>query len=171
MGRTGKLFAYEHYEITPDIMTLAKSLAGGLPIGALLARDEIAKSFIPGTHASTFGGNPLVTAAGIAAFTALKDPVLLENCRTVGAYFMSALNQLKKKHSVIREVRGKGLIIGMELTIPGAEIVNKCLEQGVLINCVQNNVLRFLPPLIVTKDEVDQVVALLDKVLKLSQSL
>ena len=171
LGRTGKLFAYEHYGITPDIMTLAKSLAGGLPIGALLARDEIAKSFIPGTHASTFGGNPLVTAAGIAAFTALKDPALLENCRAVGAYFMSELNQLKKKHSVIREVRGKGLIIGMELTIPGAEIVNKCLEQGVLINCVQNNVLRFLPALIVTKEEVDHVVALLDEVLKLSQSL
>jgi acetylornithine/N-succinyldiaminopimelate aminotransferase len=165
LGRTGKLFAYEHYGITPDIMTLAKSLAGGLPIGALLARDEIAKSFIPGTHASTFGGNPLVTAAGIAAFTALKDPALLENCRTVGVYFMGELNQLKKKHSVIREVRGKGLIIGMELTIPGAEIVNKCLEQGVLINCVQNNVLRFLPALIVSKEEVDQVVALLDEVL------
>ena len=165
LGRTGKLFAYEHYGITPDIMTLAKSLAGGLPIGALLARDEIARSFIPGTHASTFGGNPLVTAAGIAAFTALKDPALLENCRTVGAYFMGELNQLKKNHSVIREVRGKGLIIGMELMIPGGDIVNKCLERGVLINCVQDTVLRFLPPLIVTKKEVDHVVALLDEVL------
>jgi len=165
LGRTGKLFAYEHYGITPDIMTLAKALAGGLPIGALLARDEIAKSFIPGTHASTFGGNPLVTAAGIAAFTALKDPALLGNCSSMGAYFMDELNQLKKKHPVIREVRGKGLIIAMELTMPGAEIVNKCLQKGVLINCVQNNVLRFLPPLIVTKEEVDHVVALLDEVL------
>jgi acetylornithine aminotransferase apoenzyme (EC 2.6.1.11) len=165
LGRTGKLFAYEHYGITPDIMTLAKALAGGLPIGALLARDEIAKSFIPGTHASTFGGNPLVTAAGIAAFTALKDPVLLGNCSSMGAYFMDELNQLKKKHPVIREVRGKGLIIAMELTMPGAEVVNKCLQKGVLINCVQNNVLRFLPPLIVTKEEVDHVVALLDEVL------
>jgi len=165
LGRTGKLFAYEHYGITPDIMTLAKALAGGLPIGALLARDEIAKSFIPGTHASTFGGNPLVTAAGIAAFTALKDPVLLGNCSSMGAYFMDELNQLKKKHPVIREVRGKGLIIAMELTMPGAELVNKCLQKGELINCVQNNVLRFLPPLIVTKEEVDHVVALLDEVL------
>jgi acetylornithine/N-succinyldiaminopimelate aminotransferase len=165
LGRTGKLFAYEHYGITPDIMTLAKALAGGLPIGALLARDEIAKSFIPGTHASTFGGNPLVTAAGIAAFTALKDPVLLGNCSSMGAYFMDELNQLKKKHPVIREVRGKGLIIAMELTMPGAEVVNKCLQKGVLINCVQNNVLRFLPALIVTKEEVDHVVALLDEVL------
>ena len=165
LGRTGKLFAYEHYGVTPDIMTLAKALAGGLPIGALLARDEIAKCFIPGTHASTFGGNPLVTAAGTAAFTALKDPALLGNCSVVGAYFMSALNRLKKKYSVIREVRGKGLIIGMELTIPGAEIVNKFLEKGVLINCVQNNVIRFLPPLIVTKKEVDHVVRLLDEVL------
>jgi predicted acetylornithine/succinylornithine family transaminase len=165
LGRTGKLFAYEHYGITPDIMTLAKALAGGLPIGALLARDEIAKSFIPGTHASTFGGNPLVTAAGIAAFIALKDPVLLGNCSSMGAYFMDELNRLKKKHPVIREVRGKGLIIAMELTMPGTEFVNKCLQKGVLINCVQNNVLRFLPPLIVTKEEVDHMVALLDEVL------
>jgi len=165
LGRTGKLFAYEHYGITPDIMTLAKALAGGLPIGALLARDEVAKSFIPGTHASTFGGNPLVTAAGIAAFTALKDPVLLEKCSSMGAYFMDELNRLKKKHPVIREVRGKGLIIAMELTMPGAEVVNKCLQKGVLINCVQDNVIRFLPPLIVTKEEVDHVVALLDEVL------
>jgi predicted acetylornithine/succinylornithine family transaminase len=165
LGRTGKLFAHEHYGITPDIMTLAKALAGGLPIGALLARDETAKSLVPGTHASTFGGNPLVTAAGVAAFTALKDPALLENCRFVGAYFMNELNKLKKKHSVIREVRGKGLIIGMVLTIPGTEIVSKCLEQGVLINCVQNNVLRFIPPLIVTREEVDQALKILDEAL------
>jgi len=165
LGRTGKLFAYEHYEITPDIMTLAKSLAGGLPIGALLAREEIAKSFTPGTHASTFGGNPLVTAAAIAAFTTLNDPKLLENCRKMGDYFQEKLNRLKEKFPmIIREVRGKGLIIGMELTIPGADIVNRCLGKGVLINCVQNNVLRFLPPLIVTQTEIDQVVKILEEI-------
>lgn len=165
LGRTGKLFAYEHYEITPDIMTLAKSLAGGLPIGALLAREEIAKSFTPGTHASTFGGNPLVTAAAIAAFTTLNDPKLLENCRKMGDYFQGKLNRLKEKFPmIIREVRGKGLIIGMELTIPGADIVNRCLGKGVLINCVQNNVLRFLPPLIVTQTEIDQVVKILEEI-------
>lgn len=165
MGRTGKLFAYEHYGITPDIMTLAKALAGGLPIGAILARNEVAQSFTAGTHASTFGGNPLITAAGIASLTSLNDPALLEHCRSMGAYFMDKLNQLKGKYSFIREVRGKGLLIGVELDRPGAEIVNKCLEKGVLINCVQDKVLRFLPPLIVTKEEVDRVIATLDEVL------
>lgn len=165
MGRTGKLFAYEHYGITPDIMTLAKALAGGLPIGAILARNEVAQSFTAGTHASTFGGNPLITAAGIASLTSLNDPALLEHCRSMGAYFMDKLNQLKGKYSFIREVRGKGLLIGVELDRPGAEIVNKCLEKRVLINCVQDKVLRFLPPLIVTKEEVDRVIATLDEVL------
>ncbi len=165
LGRTGKLFAYEHYGITPDIMTLAKSLAGGLPIGALLAREEVARSFTPGTHASTFGGNPVVTAAAIAAFTALKDPELLENCRKMGDYFLTELNRLKTKYSFIREVRGKGLILGMELAFPAADIVNKCIAKGVLINCVQDNVLRFLPPLIVTQAEIDKVVKILDEVL------
>ncbi|MBW1679193.1 MAG: acetylornithine transaminase [Deltaproteobacteria bacterium] len=166
MGRTGKLFAYEHYGIVPDIMTLAKALAGGLPIGALLARKEVARSFSPGTHASTFGGNPLVTAAGIASLTTLNDPTLLEHCRSMGSYFMDQLKGLKKKYPSIREVRGKGLLIGMELDRSGADIVNECLKKGVLINCIQEKVLRFLPPLIVTKEEVDRVVATLDEVIQ-----
>ena len=164
MGRTGRLFAYEHYGIVPDIMTLAKALAGGLPIGAILARKEVAKSFSPGTHASTFGGNPLVTAAGIASLTTLNDPTLLEHCRSTGSYFMDQLKGLKKKYPSIREVRGKGLLIGMELDRSGADIVNECLKKGVLINCVQEKVLRFIPPLIVTKEEVDRVVSTLDEI-------
>ena len=163
MGRTGKLFAYEHYGITPDIMTLAKALAGGLPVGALLARDEIAKSFTPGTHASTFGGNPLVTAAGIASLTTINDPEFLDHCRSMGEYFVEQLRRLQEKHPSIRDIRGKGLLIGMELDQDGAAFVTRCLEKGVLINCVQENVLRFLPPLTVTEAEIDRIVATLDE--------
>lgn len=165
MGRTGKLFAYEHYGVTPDIMTLAKGLAGGLPAGAVVARDEVAKSFGPGTHASTFGGNPLVTAAGIAAVTAINDPAMLSNCQTMGAVLEELLWQLKEKHPVIQTVRGKGLLIGAELSMPGADIVKQCMDRGVLINCVQDKVLRFIPPLIVTRQEIDVVIATLDAVL------
>jgi len=163
MGRTGKLFAYEHYGITPDIMTLAKALAGGLPVGALLARDEIAKSFTPGTHASTFGGNPLVTAAGIASLTTINDPEFLDHCRFMGEYFVEQLRRLQEKYPLIRDIRGKGLLIGMELDQDGAAFVTGCLEKGVLINCVQEHVLRFLPPLTVTEAEIDRVVATLDE--------
>jgi len=165
MGRTGRLFAYEHYGITPDIMTLAKALAGGLPIGALLARKEVAASFTPGTHASTFGGNPLVTAAAIASLTTINNSSFLEHCRTMGNYLMDQLNRLKKKNPSIREVRGKGLLVGMELDQPAADIVDKCLEKGLLINCVQEKVLRFLPPLTITKKEIDQAVSTLEEVL------
>ena len=158
MGRTGKLFCYEHYGIAPDIMTLAKGLAGGLPIGAVLARDEIAQSLGPGTHATTFGGNPLVTAAGVAALTAINDRSLLENCRSMGEYLVERLLSLKEKYPVVQHIRGKGLLIGAELSIPGAPIVTRCMERGVLINCVQDTVLRFIPPLIVTKEEIDRVI-------------
>jgi acetylornithine/succinyldiaminopimelate/putrescine aminotransferase len=145
-------------------MTLAKALAGGLPIGAILARKEVARSFSPGTHASTFGGNPLVTAAGIASLTTLSDPTLLEHCGSMGSYFMDQLKGLKKKYPSIQDVRGKGLLIGMELDRSGADIINECLKKGVLINCVQEKVLRFIPPLIVTKEEVDRVVSTLDEI-------
>ena len=165
MGRTGRLFAYEHYGITPDIMTLAKALAGGLPIGALLARKEVAASFTPGTHASTFGGNPLVTAAAIASLTTINNSSFLDHCRTMGNYLMDQLNRLKKKNPSVREVRGKGLLVGMELDQPAADIVDKCLEKGLLINCVQEKVLRFLPPLTITKKEIDQAVSTLEEVL------
>jgi predicted acetylornithine/succinylornithine family transaminase len=165
MGRTGRLFAYEHYGITPDIMTLAKALAGGLPIGALLARKEVAASFTPGTHASTFGGNPLVTTAAIASLTTINNPSFLEHCRTMGNYLMDQLNNLKKKNSSIREVRGKGLLVGMELDQLATDVVDKCLEKGLLINCVQEKVLRFLPPLTITKKEIDQAVSTLEEVL------
>jgi acetylornithine/N-succinyldiaminopimelate aminotransferase len=164
MGRTGKLFAYEHDGVEPDMLTLAKSLAGGVPIGALLIKKGIADSFKPGDHASTFGGNPLATAAGIAALTTILEEGMLENCQEMGDYFISQLEEIKKKFSFVQEVRGKGLILGMELTIDGSSIVKEMLKKKILINCTMGNVLRFLPPLIVTKEEVDRVTKALGEV-------
>lgn len=166
MGRTGKLFAYEHYDVTPDIMTLAKGLAGGVAIGAMLATDEVVKSFVPGTHASTFGGNPLATAAGIAALKAVLEEGMLENCRKVGKYLFEKVSRLQKEFPFIKEVRGKGLIIGMELTIPGAKIVKTCMEKGLLINCTSDTILRFIPPLVVTEKDVDEMMKIFEGVLK-----
>jgi predicted acetylornithine/succinylornithine family transaminase len=164
MGRTGKLFAYEHEGVEPDMLTLAKSLAGGVPIGALLIKQEISDGFKPGDHASTFGGNPLASAAGVAALTAILEEGMLENCRKVGDYFLSELGKMKNRFPFIKEVRGKGLILGMELKIDGSSIVKEMLKKKVLINCTMGNVLRFLPPLIVTQEEVDRVVATLEEV-------
>jgi predicted acetylornithine/succinylornithine family transaminase len=166
MGRTGKLFAYEHDGIEPDMLTLAKSLAGGVPIGALLIKKGIADSFIPGDHASTFGGNPLATAAGVAALTTILEEGMLENCQKMGDYFLLKLEEIKEKFSFIKEVRGKGLILGMELKMEGSPIVKEMMQRGILINCTMGNVLRFLPPLIVTKEEVDRVVNTLGEVFR-----
>ena len=166
MGRTGKLFAYEHDGIEPDMLTLAKSLAGGVPIGALLIRKGIADSFRPGDHASTFGGNPLATAAGVASLTTILEEGMLENCQKMGDYFFSQLEALQKKFPFVKEVRGKGLILGVELKIDGGTIVKEMLRKKILINCTMGNVLRFLPPLIVTKEEIDRVVHALEEVFR-----
>jgi len=164
MGRTGKLFAYEHEGVQPDMLTLAKSLAGGVPIGALLIGKGIAESFQPGDHASTFGGNPLATAAGVAAMSAILEEGVLENCEKVGNYFLSRLEEIKKKFPFIQEVRGRGLILGIELKMDGSFIVKEMMQRGFLINCTMGNVLRFLPPLIVTEEEVDQMLKALEEV-------
>jgi acetylornithine/N-succinyldiaminopimelate aminotransferase len=164
MGRTGKLFAYEHDGIEPDLLTLAKSLAGGVPIGALLIKKGVADSFRPGDHASTFGGNPLATAAGVAAFTTILEEGMLENCHKIGDYFLSQLEAIQKKFPFVKEVRGKGLILGIELSIDGSSIVKEMLRKKILINCTMGNVLRFLPPLIVTQEEVDWVIKALEEV-------
>ena len=171
MGRTGKLFAYEHYGVTPDIMTLAKGLAGGVAIGAMLATDEVAKSFVPGTHASTFGGNPLATAAGIAAIQAVLEEGMLENCQKVGKYLLEKSHKLKAEYPFIKEVRGKGLIIGMELTVPGADIVKACMEKGLLINCTSDTILRFIPQLIATEKDVNNMIKVLVAVLNTVKGL
>lgn len=166
MGRTGKLFAHEHFGIQPDIMTLAKALGNGYPLGALLTTDQVASAFGPGTHASTFGGNPLGMAAGIAVLRALLEDGIMDNCRAVGAYLRERLGELKKKHFMIQEVRGLGLMVGMDLTIDGAAIVKRCLERGLLINCAGEHILRFVPPLTISKEDVDRAVEILDKALE-----
>ncbi|AAR33486.1 acetylornithine transaminase [Geobacter sulfurreducens] len=166
IGRTGKLFAHEHFDVTPDIMTLAKALAGGAPIGAMLARDEIAASFSPGTHGSTFGGNPLVTAAGLAAVRAVLEEGLLNRAEEMGEYLVGELERLKGKYDIITDVRGIGLMVGMELSVPAGDIVLKGLERGVLLNVAQDRVLRFVPPLVVTKQEVNDMIAVLDGILE-----
>jgi len=166
MGRTGKMFAHEHFGITPDIMTLAKALAGGAPIGTMLATEELAAAFTPGTHGSTFGGNPLVTAAAVATVrTILQEGILNRTCE-MGEYLMGELEALKGKFPAITEVRGIGLMIGVELSVAGAPIVQKALERGLLLNCAQEKVLRFVPPLIVGKKEVDEMLAILSGILE-----
>jgi predicted acetylornithine/succinylornithine family transaminase len=165
IGRTGKMFAYEHYHVKPDIMTLAKALAGGFPVGAMLANKKVARSFTPGSHASTFGGNPIVMAAAIAVIRTLLQGDILQNCRHMSDYFMEGLSALKQKFpSLIKEIRGKGLILGMELRIDGNNIVRKCLAKGIIINCTLDRILRFLPPLTVKKSEIDTCLKVIGKI-------
>ncbi len=165
MGRTGKLFAYEHYGVEPHIMTLAKALGNGLPIGAMLSSEKWSNAFGPGSHASTFGGTPLVTAAAKAVVKSLLEDGWIDNSRQMGEYFKGRLEDLSERHPIIKDVRGLGLILGVELDRPGAPIVDACTERGFLINCIQDNVLRFIPPLIVEKNEIDLLVAALDEIL------
>jgi acetylornithine/N-succinyldiaminopimelate aminotransferase len=166
IGRTGTLFACEHEDVIPDMITLAKALGNGFPIGALLAKEKIAAAFVPGSHGSTFGGNPLACAAALATLDTILEEGILENCRKVGEYFLCRLGELKEKHDRIREVRGRGMILAVELTVPGADYVSKCMEKGLLINCTNGNVLRFVPPLILTRQHVDKAVGILDEVLE-----
>jgi acetylornithine/N-succinyldiaminopimelate aminotransferase len=165
MGRTGRLFAYEHFGITPDIMTLAKALANGLPIGAMLAREEVADAFGPGSHASTFGGTPVITAASLEVVRVLSEENIIDHCKTIGGYFKDRLSWLKDRHEVIEDVRGMGLLLGMKLSMEGDQVVASCMEKGFLINCIQGNILRFIPPLIIEKQEIDALVACLDEIL------
>lgn len=166
MGRTGKMFAHEHFGITPDIMTLAKALAGGAPIGTMLARDEVAASFTPGTHGSTFGGNPLVTAAAVATIRAIQEEGLLNRAEEMGEYLHGELESLGAKYPFVKEVRGIGLMIGMSLTIPGGDIVKMGHQRGLLLNVTHDTVLRFVPPLTVSKQEVNQMIQILDGIFK-----
>jgi acetylornithine/N-succinyldiaminopimelate aminotransferase len=165
MGRTGQWFGYQHYEVVPDVITMAKALGGGVAIGAMMARPEIAKSLVPGTHASTFGGNSLACAAAIAVIEAIEEENLLDNTRKMAEYTRNKLEQLKDKYPIIDHVRGKGLMIGMQLTMPGGAIVSRCLEKGLRINCTQDTVLRFMPSMTVSQEEIDRAVAILDTVL------
>ncbi|KFO68501.1 acetylornithine aminotransferase [Smithella sp. SCADC] len=166
MGRTGKLFAYEHSGIKPDIMTLAKALGNGFPIGAMLATDKISKAFVPGNHASTFGGNPLATAAANATVKTILQEGILEHCRKMGDYFLLQLKKLQGKHKIIKDVRGTGLMLAAQLNIESGDIVNECLQRGLLIISAGSKTLRFVPPLIITTQDVDQAMGVLDEVME-----
>lgn len=166
MGRTGTFFGCQQFGVKPDIVTLAKGLAGGVPIGAFMATDKVVSAFHAGDHGSTFGGNPLACAAACVVLDALIDGNLMENAKEIGAYLQSKFEEYKAKYpNLIKEVRGRGLILGMELTRPGREIANECLDYGAIINCTAGNVLRFVPPLNITKAHVDELISVLDKVL------
>lgn len=164
MGRTGALFAYQHAGISPDIMTLAKGLAGGVPMGAMLATEKIAAAFVPGSHASTFGGNPLATAAGLAVLKELRSPGFLAGVVKRGQMLKAKLTDLASRYQIIREVRGMGLMQAIELNEPAGDFVVRLRERGVLVNCTADTVLRFLPPLIITEEEIDELVAALKDV-------
>ena len=163
MGRTGTMFAYQHFGIEPDILTLAKSLGGGFPIGATVAKKEIADTLQPGTHGTTFGGSPLACAAALAVFDALEKDGLLENALNMGTYLRQKLEALKKKYPIIKEVRGVALMTALELSIESKGVFESCLKEGLLINSTQNTVLRIMPPLTVKKSEIDQAIKILDE--------
>jgi len=165
MGRTGKMFGYETFGVVPDIMTMAKALGGGVPIGCMATKDHIAESLTPGSHASTFGGNPLVCSASLASINTIIDEKLAENAQKIGDYLKQKLTILKEKFPIIKDVRGRGLIIGVELEIEGKEIVNKAMNYGLILNCIGTNVLRFVPPLIIDESHVDEAISILEKVL------
>jgi len=166
LGRTGKWFAYQHFGVEPDIMTLAKPLAAGLPIGACLAKKNIADIFSPGDHASTFGGGPLVTSVALEVLNIMEEEKLVEKAKEMGKYFRKKLLSLKEKFPFIKEVRGKGLMLGMELDIEGKPVMDKAREKGLLINVTKGKVLRFLPPLVIKKAEIDEAVFILEESFK-----
>jgi acetylornithine/LysW-gamma-L-lysine aminotransferase len=164
-GRTGKVFACEHWGVVPDVLCLAKSVAGGLPMGATFAKKEVMASFQRGEHSSTFSGNPLVCAAASAAIDVLIEEKLPERAATLGRYFMGKLEALGEKYRIVREVRGRGLMIGMEMRFDVYNIILGCMDRGVLVLDAGRNVLRFLPPLVIEKEQIDRVVDVLDGVM------
>ena len=163
-GRCGALFAHELFGLDADIMTVAKGIGGGFPMAAFLAKEDVSGGFVPGDHGTTFAGSPLAGAAANAVFDAFEEEGIVENSKKMGEYFIEKLNPLKDKYDFIADVRGAGLLIGVELNFEGADIVGKMLEEGFLINCTAGNVLRFAPPLVVKKEEIDALVEALDKV-------
>jgi len=162
MGRTGELFCFKNFGITPDVLTLAKSLGGGFPIGAFIAGKKIADVLQPGTHGSTFAGSPLACAAALAVLGTIQKEKLLPHARAMGAYLQKQLKALGNMHSIVREVRGMGLMVGVVLGIEGKFVYEDCLKNGLLINCTQGNVLRIMPPITVTKKEIDTAIKILD---------
>ncbi len=166
VGRTGEMFAFKHYGILPDVMTLAKGLGGGLPIGAMLASRKISHLLQPGMHGTTFGGSPLVTKAALGVFEAIHKDKMIKNARVQGAYMVERLKAFQKRFSIIRDVRGLGLMVGVELKIAGKGIFDDCFNNGLIINCTQGNVLRIMPALNVSRKEIDKALVILEKALR-----
>ncbi len=165
LGRTGRYFAFQKHGLKPDVVLVAKPLAAGLPLAAILAREEVAQAFSPGMHGTTFGGGPLQCRLALKFLEILERPGFLEHVREVGGYFRSQLVSLRKELPVIREVRGEGLMLGLELDVPCKSVVRDALEAGFLMNCTQEKVLRFLPPLIVERNQVDELMSALRPIL------
>jgi acetylornithine/LysW-gamma-L-lysine aminotransferase len=165
-GRTGKVFACEHWNVVPDIMCVAKSVAGGIPMGATFAREDVMSAFQRGDHSSTFSGNPLVCAAASAAIDVLVEERLPERAATLGSYFKGKLEGLAEKYRIVREVRGLGLMLGMEMRFDVYNMLLGCMDRGVLVLDAGRNVLRFLPPLVIEKEQIDRVVEVLDEVME-----
>jgi predicted acetylornithine/succinylornithine family transaminase len=166
MGRTGKMFAYQHYNIKPDIITLAKGLGAGFPISCMVVADKIASTMRPGHHASTFGGSPLATSAGLEVFKVIKEEKLLQNTVKMGKYLVKKLNYLKEKYPLIKNIKGKGLMVGVELSQEGYSVFSQAMKQKLIINVTQNNIIRIMPALNVTKSEIDKGIAILEKIFK-----
>lgn len=164
MGRTGTFFAYEQYGIEPDVMSLAKALGNGFPVGAVIAKDTVMSAFEPGTHASTFGGNPLAASAVIATINTLLEEDVIKNCAEIGKYLRQGLMTLKQKFPFVTDIRGMGLLWGVELAVNGDEIVQEFLKEGVILNCTKGKILRLIPPLIVKKEEIDIFLEMADRI-------
>jgi len=170
MGRTGKWFAYQHYDVEPDVIALAKALGGGVSIGALIAKPQAAEHMKPGTHAATFGGNPLACAAAIAVIEAVEEDNLLASATEMGGYLKQRLHQLAEEYPMITEIRQMGLMVGVQLSVAGSEIADLALAKGLRINCTQQTVLRMVPSMTVTHEQIDQAVEILDQVFAVTQS-
>ena len=171
VGRTGELFAYQTLGVIPDVATFAKGLAGGVPIGVMMAKDFVAQAFQPGDHASTFGGNSLATAAGVTVMKELFGNGLIENVRKNGAYMTEQLKKLQQKHSCIIDVRGIGFMQGIELNIPTSDVINKCIEMGLLLVGAGYDVIRFVPALIAEQRHIDEMITILDKALTVCENV
>ena len=165
-GRTGEMFASQTFKVAPDITTLAKAIAGGFPMGAVLASEEVSNAFEPGDHAATFGGGPLACAAALASIQTIQDEGLLAQSRSRGECFKTQLKDLFQEYGMVEDVRGRGMMLGMEMGMPCASMVDEMRQQGVLVNCTAGNVLRFVPPLVITTEQINEVTDSLDEVLR-----